>query len=266
MPDVQPTVFIVDDDQPVRELVAALMASVALKTESFGSAQAFLDTYDADRSGCLVLDVRMPGMTGLELQQELHRRHCGLPIIMLTGFGDVATAVQALKAGALAFIEKPFSRQALIEHVHRALARDARQRREREECARIESRLALLSQREREVMELVVAGKPNKAVAAELGISKKTVDAHRAQVMRKMQVDSLAELVRQVLIIRLARAGKMEAAFSPDPFEDPETALRVGRRPSTEDASPAMPSDDAGLTNSNLVNMQMAVPQRWYHG
>ncbi len=190
------TVFIVDDDEAVRDSLGWLMKTVGLATEVFASAREFLDRYDPRRPGCLVLDIRMPGMSGLELQEKLTEDAIPLPVVVITGHGDVPLAVRALKGGAVDFIEKPFNDQVLLDAVQRAIALDAGRRQEYERNADIASRLASLTPREREVLELVVAGRANKVIAAELGVSQKTVEAHRARVMEKMEAQSLSELVR----------------------------------------------------------------------
>jgi RNA polymerase sigma factor (sigma-70 family) len=202
-----PTVFVVDDDHAVRKSLDMLVCSVGLAVETYASAQEFLDHYRPDRPGCLVLDVRMPGMSGLELQRHLKEHGVRVPIIIVTGHGDVPIAVRAIKDGALEFLEKPFSKQLLLEHIHDALKFDVRQRQEAASRSDIENRMAALTEREREVMELVAAGKASKEVAAALGISKKTVDVHRARVMHKLQVETLAELVELALTSRQTRAG-----------------------------------------------------------
>ncbi|RJP42527.1 MAG: DNA-binding response regulator [Phycisphaerales bacterium] len=179
-----------------------LVRSVGMSVATFPSAQEFLNRYNAEQPGCLILDVRMPGMSGLELQRRL--KDCGvdIPIIIITGHGDVPIAVRAMKDGAVEFLEKPFSKQILLEHVRDALRRDGERRSAAARQADVETRLARLSKREREVMELVVSGKVSKEVAAELGISKKTVDVHRTRVMHKMEVGSLPELVEMVVTLR----------------------------------------------------------------
>jgi FixJ family two-component response regulator len=201
------TVFVVDDDQAVRKSLEMLFTSVDITARVFPNAQDFLARYDPEEPGCLVLDVRMPGMSGLELQRQLKDSGIGIPVIIVTGHGDVPIAVRAMKDGALEFLEKPFSKQMLIDHVQAALQRDADRRRGLERLSDIDTRISGLTDREREVMELVVAGKLSKQIAAELGISKKTVDVHRARVMHKMKVDSLAELVELVLAARAADKG-----------------------------------------------------------
>jgi len=196
---VDGTVFIVDDDRVVRDSLEMLLNSVSIRCETFPSAQEFLKRYRASGPGCLVLDIRMPGESGLELQRALKENGVDLPIIFVTGHADVPIAVRALHEGAFQFLEKPFSKEILLGHIRDALRRDAENRRETERRTDINSRVEALTEREREVMGLVVAGLVNKQIAAELGISKKTVDTHRARVMQKMQVDSLPELVRLAL-------------------------------------------------------------------
>jgi len=191
----EPTVFVVDDDPSVRRALRRLIESVELNVETFAAADEFLDGYDPARPGCLVLDVRMPGVSGLDLQETLASREVLLPVIFITGYGDVPTTVRAMKGGAVDFIEKPFNEQVLLDAIHRAIEQDARLRRERAERAEILSRVARLTPREREVLTRVVAGKMNKQIAAELGTSEKTIKVHRARVMSKMQAESLAELV-----------------------------------------------------------------------
>ncbi len=191
----KPTVFVVDDDQAVRDSLRWLLESVGHGVETFESAHEFLDSYDPNRPGCLVLDVRIPGMSGLELQETLAARAMAIPIIMITGHGDISMAVQAMKDGALDFIEKPFNDQLLLDRVQYALNEDARRRRDRAEKEVLLERVAQLTPRELEVMREVVAGHPNKVVAHTLGISVKTVEIHRARAMEKMQAGSLPELV-----------------------------------------------------------------------
>jgi two-component system response regulator FixJ len=195
----QATVFIVDDDQAIRHAMELLMRSVGLRYEIFHSGDDFLDNCDPDRPGCLVLDIRMPGMGGLELQQKLIEMDSTLPIIFITGHGDVPMAVKAMQEGAVDFIQKPFRDQELLDRIHEALKTDEERRSEREAQEDIASRLARLTKREREVMDLVVTGKPNKVIAYELGVSQRTVEIHRARVMEKMEARSLAELVRMQL-------------------------------------------------------------------
>ncbi len=193
------TVFVVDDDQAVRESLALLVHSVGLQAETFASARDFLDAYRPDRRGCLITDIRMPGMSGLELQEQLSAQGYHIPVIVLTGFGDVPAAVRALKGGAVDFVEKPFNPQALLDLVQQAIVRDAEIREQGAHQARLAERMSLLTPREQEVMALVVAGKANKVIAIDLSISERTVELHRARIMKKMQTRSLAELVRMVL-------------------------------------------------------------------
>jgi two-component system, LuxR family, response regulator FixJ len=194
-----PTVFIVDNDLSIRRSLAWLLESVTIRAETFETAEAFLDAYTLDRPGCLVLDVRLPGMSGVALQEELEQRGIKLPLIMITGFADVDTAVRVLKRGAFDFIEKPFTEEVLLDCVRQAIALDAHRRRDGAARERVTSQLARLTARERAVFDQVVLGKPNKVVAIEFGISEKTVEAHRARVMHKLGASSLAELVRMDL-------------------------------------------------------------------
>jgi two-component system response regulator FixJ len=196
------TVFIVDDDDAVRESLAFLMKSVGLKADSFPSAQAFLDSYNPNRAGCLVLDIRMPGMSGLELQDKLNQMGSILPIIFITGHGDVPMAVKAIKAGAADFVQKPFRDQELLDRIREVLEEDAHSRAEKLQRNEILRRMDTLTEREREVMEQVVDGKANKVVAIDLNVSQRTVEIHRANVMEKMKARSLAQLVRLVMKAR----------------------------------------------------------------
>jgi FixJ family two-component response regulator len=197
----EPTVFIIDDDQEVREAIGLLMESVGLATESYPGAREYLDAFDPGRPGCLVLDVRMKGMSGLDLQQRLSTEPLHPPIIVVTGHGDVPMAVRAVKAGAVDFLEKPFHDQVLLDAVHRAFEQDGERRGHAMRLADIQERLARLTPREREILEQVVAGKRNKAIAADLGITQSTVEAHRAKVMEKMEARSLSDLMRMLLLL-----------------------------------------------------------------
>jgi FixJ family two-component response regulator len=197
--NARPTIFIVDDDAAVRDALKLLLRSVGQAVETFGSAQEFLDAYSEDRPGCLVLDIRMPGMSGLELQQKLNEKHSILPIIFITGHGDVPMAVEAMQAGAVDFIQKPFRDQDLIDRINQALEKDSANRAALGERNDIRRRLETLTPREREVLDLVVHGKANKVIAGDLKLSQRTVEIHRARVMEKMQASSLAHLVRMVL-------------------------------------------------------------------
>jgi len=192
------TVFIVDDDPAVRSSMTWLLESVDLPVKPYASAQEFLDDYDANAPGCLVLDVRLPGMSGLDLQAELVKRHISIPIIIVTGHAEVPMAVRAMKSGAVDFIEKPFSDQVLLDCIRRALERDSESRVDESRRCEIDERIRALTPRETEVMENVVEGLSNKMIAAKLGVSRKTVEAHRAGVMKKMKAQSVADLVRMV--------------------------------------------------------------------
>ncbi len=194
-----PVVFVVDDDPAMRDSLRWLIESTGLNVETFGDAQTFLARIRPELPGCLVLDVRMPGMSGLDLQAELARRGIGLPTIVVTGHAEVPMAVRAVKAGAIDFIEKPFSDQLLLDRVRQGIEMDRLERDGRARRADVLRRMSLLTQREREVLDLVVAGRANKEIAATLRLSPKTVEVHRAHVMEKMQASSVAELVRLAL-------------------------------------------------------------------
>jgi RNA polymerase sigma factor (sigma-70 family) len=195
----EPTVYVVDDDGSTRELLAWLMKRNDLRVEAFPDARSFIASYASGRPGCLLVDLNMPGMSGLDLQQYLKENGVVLPVIFLSGRADVPKAVRAVKEGAIDFIEKPFDYKHVVALVRDCLKRDAEGRDEREKRRRHAERLAQLTQREREVLDLVVAGRTNREVAEALDISVKTVEAHRARLMEKLQVDSLAELVHAVL-------------------------------------------------------------------
>ncbi|MDH3401269.1 MAG: response regulator transcription factor [Chromatiales bacterium] len=201
-PADKPTVFIVDDDEPVRDSLKMLMRSVGLSAETFSGAAEFLEAYDPDRPGCLVLDIRMPGMSGMELQEKLNEVHAILPIIFITGHGDVPMAVKAIQYGAADFIQKPFRDQDLLDRINKAIEQDASNRAQLLETRDIEERLSNLTPREKEVLELIVDGRPNKVIAADLEVSQRTVEIHRARVMDKMRASSLAHLVRMVMRLR----------------------------------------------------------------
>jgi len=190
------TVFVIDDDPAIRESLRWLIESVGLNVKVFATAPEFLESYLPGPPSCLVLDIRMPGMSGLDLQAELAARDIRVPVIIITGHAEVPVAVRAMKAGAFDFIEKPFSDQLLLDRISRAIEFDTQVRHGRSVQADVASRLAQLTPRERQVMELVIVGKANKVIASELGLSPKTVEVHRAHVMKKMQADSLADLVR----------------------------------------------------------------------
>jgi len=195
-----PTVFVVDDDQAMRRSLKWLIESIGMQVKTYGSADEFLNSYFPGRAGCLLLDVRMPGMSGLELQAHLGRDDSRLPVIIITGHGDVSMAVKAMKSGAVDFIEKPFHDEDLLTSIRNALEFDEKQQVLRSQRAEIALRLATLTPREHEVIDMVADGRTNKEIATVLGVSAKTVEAHRARVMDKMRARSLAELVRMVLI------------------------------------------------------------------
>ena len=194
-----PTEFVVDDDEGVRNSLRFLLKSVGLTTRALATASEFLEVYKQNHPGCLVLDVRMPGMSGIELQQQLNLRGATIPVIFITGHGDIPMAVEAMQHGAFDFLQKPFRDQDLIDRIQRALERDARNRAALTQHAKIRERLESLTPREREVLTLMTRGKPNKVMAAELGVSQRTVEIHRARVMEKSGADSLAQLVRMVM-------------------------------------------------------------------
>jgi RNA polymerase sigma factor (sigma-70 family) len=197
----QPAVYIVDDDDAVRDSLSFLMKSVGLSCQVFPSAQAYLEAVDTIEAGCLVLDIRMPGMSGLELQKKLNAMGSMVPIIFITGHGDVPMAVQAMRDGALDFVQKPFRDQDLIDCINHALDEDSRNRSIQQQQQSLKGRVSQLTDREREVMQLVVAGKANKVIAAELGVSQRTVEIHRSRVMEKMRARSLAQLVRMAIAL-----------------------------------------------------------------
>ena len=199
MKELTPTVFVVDDDEAVRSSLRLLLKSVGLAAVALPTAQEFLSKYDPQQPGCLILDVRMPGMSGLELQEQLNVRGAMIPVIFITGHGDVPMAVEAMQQGAFDFLQKPFRDQDLIDRIQRALSKDQANRAELREKSRVRERLQTLTPREREVLDLVTSGKPNKIMAADLGVSQRTVEIHRARVMEKMNASSLAQLVRMVM-------------------------------------------------------------------
>jgi two-component system, LuxR family, response regulator FixJ len=193
------TVFIVDDEEAVRDSIAMLLRSVRLKTRCFADAAEFLALYRADEPGCLVLDVRMPRMSGLELQHELNRRGWTLPLIFITGHGDVPMAVEAMRAGALDFLQKPFKDDELIRRVQKALEQDRSERETLRELDELKQRYGQLTPREREIARRVAAGEANKAIALELELSDRTVELHRAHAMQKMGARNLAQLVQMLM-------------------------------------------------------------------
>ncbi len=199
MANDDPIIFVVDDDEAVRLSTEMLIRSMGLHVESFESAAEFLEDFDPQQPGCVILDIRMPGMSGLELQEHLNEIQATIPVIFVTGHGDVPMAVKAMKAGAIDFIQKPFRDQELIDRVHAALDQDSDERQESGARATTQKGVDLLTTRELEVMGLVVDGRANKEIAFDLGLSPRTVEIHRARVMSKMSAESLPDLVRKVL-------------------------------------------------------------------
>lgn len=202
-----PTVFVVDDDRAMRKSLRWLLESVELKVETFESAREFLEKYETHRPGCVVLDVRMPGMSGLELQDYLRSQGIHIPIIIITAYGDVPMAVRAMKAGAMDFIEKPVCDQVLLEHIHEALEVDQKRRQVRTNSREVTERLQSLTRREYEVMELVVQGMSSKEIAKKLDVSFKTIEAHRAKIMKKMDAKSVPHLIHMNLLTRDSEGG-----------------------------------------------------------
>ena len=196
MGDAPAVVFVIDDDPSMRAALEDLVGSMGLQVRPFGSPQEFLASKKPDAPGCLVLDVRLPGMSGLTFQQELAKVGVALPVIFITGHGDIPMSVRAMKAGAIEFLTKPFHDQDLLDAIHVAIERDRERRREAVLIDELRERYATLTEREREIMTFVVGGRPNKQIAAELNLSEMTVKVHRGQVMRKMQAGSLPDLVR----------------------------------------------------------------------
>ena len=201
------TVFIVDDDEAVRGSLRLLLKAAGLPTLALASAQEFLDQWHPEQPGCLVLDVRMPGMSGIELQGELNRRGAIIPVIFISGHGDIPMAVEAIQHGAFDFLSKPFGDQDLIDRVQRALAADVEHRKLLAERETLRARYASLTPREQEVLALVTQGKANKVMAGDLGVSQRTVEIHRARVMEKMGAQSLAQLVRMTIDLEEAGTG-----------------------------------------------------------
>ena len=199
-----PIVFLIDDDDGVRRSLDALLRSNGLKVAAFASARDFLAQFDPDAAGCLVTDVRLPGMSGIELLQKMRSQNCRMPVIVITGHGDVPLAVEAMKGGAVDFIEKPFRDHVLLTAVRRALELASEDREQRIAAREVQARLMTLTPREHQVLDMVVAGKANKVIAIDLDLSIKTVEFHRAHVMEKMGADSLAELVQTVMLASIA--------------------------------------------------------------
>ena len=201
MPDEQSIVFVIDDDEAVRDALSVHLDLAGLPVRAFSSARAFLESVGPEQGGCAVIDIRMPELDGIALQQEMIRRGIGLPVIIITGHGDVPAAVTAFRAGAVDFLQKPFDEDLLIERIREAIGRDRQSRRLSVEVAEIRGRYDLLSPREREVMDLVAQGHSNKVIAIRLDIGVRTVETHRAKVMEKMGVRSAPELARMKILL-----------------------------------------------------------------
>jgi len=202
MTDIQQTVYVVEDDEAVRDSLELLLQSDDKPVKTYDSATAFLKSYSDAMAGCIVLDIRMPGMDGMELQKKLNDKHSILPIIFVTGHGDVPMAVDAMKEGAIDFIQKPYREEALLEKIEAALVQDRQQRKSLGEKQEIVRRIKSLTPREHEIMDRMIAGQANKVIAIELEISQRTVEIHRSRVMHKMGTHSLAHLVRMVLSVK----------------------------------------------------------------
>ena len=196
----QPIVHIVDDDSAIRDSLSFLMKSVGFESKVYASAETFLNQADFDKPGCLIVDVRMRGMSGLELQQVLNEKNSKLPVIIITGHGDIPMAVQAMQAGAVDFLEKPYDNQILIARIRQCLEEVTKEQDKESRIAEAKARLTQLTPRELEVLNLLVAGKHNKIIANELNISVRTAEAHRAKVMKKLRADSLSDIVRIALM------------------------------------------------------------------
>jgi len=199
-----PVIMVVDDDAGVRNAMRSLLKSVGLECALYASAQEFLVAYQPSQPGCLLLDIRMPGMSGLELQQQLNLRGAVIPVIFMTGHGDIPMAVEAMQHGAFDFLQKPFRDQDLLDRIQKAIVKDAEQRTSLGEHDRIKSHLESLTAREREVLDLMTEGKQNKVIAQDLGVSPRTIEIHRARVMEKMNAQSVAQLVRMMLDLKHA--------------------------------------------------------------
>jgi FixJ family two-component response regulator len=198
----QPVVFVVDDDEAMRDSIACLLESVNLTCKKFGDAGAFLEFCDPGRHGCILLDIRMPGMSGMEVLENLKANSVALPVIIITGHGDVPLAVRALKMGAFDFVQKPFNANELLDRVRAALLQVQERRQKDRSRDKLRSHFDALTGREREIMELVVAGNPSKVIGMKLGISSRTVDIHRSNIMRKLNIRTVAELVQNRLSLR----------------------------------------------------------------
>ncbi len=207
----EPTVFVVDDDADLRRSLNWMLRKAGLNVETFVSAEDFLENYDPDVPGCVLLDLRMPGMNGLQMQERMIEQDWIAPVIIVSGHADVPTAVAAMQAGAVALLEKPFRREDLLDRIHEALEKDTEARRHRSKRAEFEARFAQLTKREREVMKLMVDGKTTKQIGHQLGTSAKTVEIHRSRVMKKMHTQSIAQLVMLAV-----RCGVRDSNVDPD--------------------------------------------------
>jgi RNA polymerase sigma factor (sigma-70 family) len=207
MTEATPVVFVVDDDPSIRRAIKILLESVGLEVELLGSAQEFVPGRPADRPSCLVLDVRLPGVSGLDFQRRLNEAKINIPIIFISAHGDVPMTARAMKAGAIEFLTKPFRDQDLLDAIQVALDRDRARRQREGEIARLRERFESLSAREREVVAMVVSGMPNKQIAAKIGITENTVKVHRSRAMEKLQAESLADLVKMVERLRYLKAS-----------------------------------------------------------
>jgi FixJ family two-component response regulator len=200
----QPVVFIIDDDASVRDALEDLLRSIGLNVQSFASTQKFLESERADAPGCIVLDVRLPGASGLEFQRTLRKLRVDLPVVFISGHGDISMSVEAIKAGAIDFLTKPLREQHLLDAIHAGIERDRARRSEEKNAAQLRERFDSLTPREREVLAHVVTGRPNKQIAAELKLSEMTVKIHRGQMMRKMRAKSLVDLVRMADTLKVS--------------------------------------------------------------
>ncbi len=201
MSEKSTTIFVVDDDEAIRDSLAVLLKTVDLNATTFSSGDEFLEAYDPGWEGCILLDIRMPGTSGMEVQKRLAESGCSIPVIFITGHGDIPMAVEAMHGGAFDFIQKPFRDQDLLDRIDQALTTSNEQEQQSARKKSVQNQLQTLTPREQEVMQLVVHGSANKVIAMDLGVSQRTVEIHRARVMEKMQARSLAQLVRMALLI-----------------------------------------------------------------
>ncbi len=201
MSEKNATIFVVDDDEAIRDSLAVLLKTVDLNATTFSSGDEFLEAYDPGWEGCILLDIRMPGTSGMEVQKRLAESGCSIPVIFITGHGDIPMAVEAMHGGAFDFIQKPFRDQDLLDRIDQALTTSNEQEQQAARKKTVQNQLQTLTPREQEVMQLVVHGSANKVIAMDLGVSQRTVEIHRARVMEKMQARSLAQLVRMALLI-----------------------------------------------------------------